>query len=349
VEGHANVLSYSPVHNVRSGVVYPPCLLLPALNDARTGFWESLKFAHAVRSNDHPTEERQEVFVRTDMDGGHFRSADPAKRRSLRALEYGFVLHHCRRATQPRTGSRSRTSKMCMCAGEEDVTALLYRLATPSDFGAIGALRTLIFSPHLTAVGSRYLQTRKYADALEDKVAVIVAETAGRNIVGAADLAAVTSKVDENAAGATVGYVTNVCVHPGAQRRGIGVRLVVELEELAARRGVQVLALHVDNDNVAAIGLYRARSFSDVCDDALLLASVARFVEKAGEQPQLLMTKLLPALDAEQERDSQMEEEEAEEEEEEEEEGEPWHDLLQWAAASEYLGRDTDGGLEREP
>ena len=87
------------MHNVAAGAPYPPALLLPALNDARTGFWEALKYAHAVRTNGAPAA-AQRVFVRTDMEGGHFRPADPAARRRVRAIEYGFVLHHCRRAAR---------------------------------------------------------------------------------------------------------------------------------------------------------------------------------------------------------------------------------------------------------
>ena len=39
------------MHNVVPRARYPACLLLPALNDARTGFWEAHKFAIAIRSN----------------------------------------------------------------------------------------------------------------------------------------------------------------------------------------------------------------------------------------------------------------------------------------------------------
>mgnify|MGYP003683605665 CR=1 FL=1 len=83
---HDTVLGFSPVHNVQPGAAYPPCFFLPALNDARTGWWEAHKFAHALRERTNAV-----VMVCTDMDGGHFR-APTAEGLRLRARELGFVL-----------------------------------------------------------------------------------------------------------------------------------------------------------------------------------------------------------------------------------------------------------------
>ena len=108
---HRTVLGFSPVHNAPRGGAYPRCLLLPALNDARTGFWEALKFADAVRrrrgsgGGDQETEvgaleaevegareEKVQVLVSTDLEGGHFRSGESQQRAEQRAFELGFVL-----------------------------------------------------------------------------------------------------------------------------------------------------------------------------------------------------------------------------------------------------------------
>ena len=91
---HDDVLGFSPLHNVQTDEAYPPCLLLPALNDARTGWWEAHKFAHAVRtrSSDAADADANPVLVSTDMEGGHFRPADPTERARGRAYELGFVL-----------------------------------------------------------------------------------------------------------------------------------------------------------------------------------------------------------------------------------------------------------------
>jgi oligopeptidase B len=116
--GHESVLGFSPVHNVRPRAAYPPMLLLPALNDARTGFWEALKYAHAVRTNGRGDSEEEAgepaphpgglataatgavntALVRMDMEGGHFRSADPAERARQRAKELGFLVAAARAA-----------------------------------------------------------------------------------------------------------------------------------------------------------------------------------------------------------------------------------------------------------
>ena len=88
-------MGFSPVHNVKASARYPRMLLLPALNDARTGFWDALKYAHAVRSNGYGAEapaRKQQVLVRTDMEGGHFRSGIPAERSRQRGLELGFLV-----------------------------------------------------------------------------------------------------------------------------------------------------------------------------------------------------------------------------------------------------------------
>ena len=92
---HRTVLGFSPVHNAPRGGAYPRCLLLPALNDARTGFWEALKFADAVRGGGGGgggEGAQREVFVSTDLYGGHFRAGNPQQRAEQRAFELGFVL-----------------------------------------------------------------------------------------------------------------------------------------------------------------------------------------------------------------------------------------------------------------
>ena len=89
-------------------------------------------------------------------------------------------------------------------------------------------------------------------------------------------------------------------------RGGIGDGLMDELEDYAAFSRVETLALHVDDDNEAAISLYRRRGFVDGCEEEALCDAVAKFVASGAagvqERPrQLLMTKALelPELKAE--------------------------------------------------
>jgi ribosomal protein S18 acetylase RimI-like enzyme len=165
---------------------------------------------------------------------------------------------------------------------------LIYRAVQASDFEAVGRLRTLIFSPHLVTIGSQYLQARKYAEALAEKAAVVVAVEADGTLWGAADLASLPCE-----GGGVCGYITNVCVAPAARRRGIGGRLVDELEMVAARSDMRATVLHVDFDNVAARELYITKGYTLGCDDRELAAAAALVPSAGTESPeQLLMTKL---------------------------------------------------------
>jgi len=81
--------SYSPVHNVRAQA-YPDLLLLPAYNDARTGYWEAFKWAQGVRScNTHPD---TAALVLMDMDMGHFTDGSRHSIAHARALQLAFIL-----------------------------------------------------------------------------------------------------------------------------------------------------------------------------------------------------------------------------------------------------------------
>ena len=59
-------------------------------------------------------------------------------------------------------------------------------------------------------------------------------------------------------------HILNVCVHPKAQRRGVG-RHLMEYAVAAARRlGSAVLLLEVRPSNTPAIGLYRVLGFEEI-------------------------------------------------------------------------------------
>lgn len=59
------------------------------------------------------------------------------------------------------------------------------------------------------------------------------------------------------------GHITNVAVHPEFQRRGIGRRIMLTLEELVRSRGGDRLTLEVRVSNVWARHLYRSLGFYD--------------------------------------------------------------------------------------
>jgi len=57
-------------------------------------------------------------------------------------------------------------------------------------------------------------------------------------------------------------YVQTIAVAPGAQRRGIGTRLLTDLIAEASRRGCRYLDLEVRADNSVAIALYERHGFT---------------------------------------------------------------------------------------
>ena len=61
--------------------------------------------------------------------------------------------------------------------------------------------------------------------------------------------------------GGEVADVMTMAVAPGAQRRGLGSRLLDELVARAERDGAAYLMLEVRDDNVAARSLYETRGF----------------------------------------------------------------------------------------
>lgn len=58
-----------------------------------------------------------------------------------------------------------------------------------------------------------------------------------------------------------IGHVLSLDVSAGYRRRGIGFKLLSELERVFVEGGVQVCYLEVRANNVAALGLYRKHGF----------------------------------------------------------------------------------------
>lgn len=59
-------------------------------------------------------------------------------------------------------------------------------------------------------------------------------------------------------------HVLNLCVDPGARRRGLGRALLEHLVEEAAAAGARTMLLEVRPSNAAAIALYRQAGFSPI-------------------------------------------------------------------------------------
>lgn len=71
----AYLRSYSPIHNVRSDVAYPPALISVGVRDERVAAWHSFKLAAALRAAAAPGE--SSAYLLVDMGAGHGFGARP--------------------------------------------------------------------------------------------------------------------------------------------------------------------------------------------------------------------------------------------------------------------------------
>ncbi len=92
-EAFAWLIAYSPLHNVRPGVEYPPTLVLTAETDDRVVPMHSLKFAATLQHAAGGTSERP-LLVRVETRAGHGLGKPTSKLIDEAADVYGFLAHH---------------------------------------------------------------------------------------------------------------------------------------------------------------------------------------------------------------------------------------------------------------
>lgn len=229
------VRNYSPASNVRPGAAYPPMLLRPAFHDARTGWWESYKFAARVRA----AAAAADVLVLAD-DRGHFAPspAAPAGASDV-AQNLAFLVHHLQ---QPRGRDES---------GQTQFATYVDSQALPDWLATQGAeLKTATFSSHLVSDGSIYLQNRMYQDELQASVCSVFATSDDRVVAVAS-----AHRLFHHPRG-EAWYVSGVAVDPAWRRRGLAMGAVAALESAAKKANVPYLILHVGRDNTPARDLY---------------------------------------------------------------------------------------------
>lgn len=124
-----------------------------------------------------------------------------------------------------------------------------YRLFKPVDFPALYAVEELCFEP-------TFRFSRRYIRQLiesPDSATWIAEEATG--LVG-------FSVVEwPGEPGQSAAYIQTIEVHPAFRGRGIGAELLIRAEESARAAGAYSIALHVDIENAAAIGLYESRGY----------------------------------------------------------------------------------------
>lgn len=92
-EAFAWLIDYSPLHNVRPGVAYPPTLVLTAETDDRVVPMHSLKFAATLQHAAGGSSERP-LLVRVETRAGHGLGKPTSKLIDEAADMYGFLAHH---------------------------------------------------------------------------------------------------------------------------------------------------------------------------------------------------------------------------------------------------------------
>ena len=85
--------AYSPVHNVRAGVNYPPILVTTGENDDRVVPAHAMKFVAALQ--DVATVEDAPRLLRYQLDVGHGLGKPRSKVRELDCAIYTFALACC--------------------------------------------------------------------------------------------------------------------------------------------------------------------------------------------------------------------------------------------------------------
>lgn len=85
----AFIQTFSPYHNLRDGVTYPPVLFYTATSDDRVGPVQARKMAASMQDRGIPN-----VWFYENTQGGHGGAADNAQRAHMRAMSMEFLRKH---------------------------------------------------------------------------------------------------------------------------------------------------------------------------------------------------------------------------------------------------------------
>ncbi len=84
--------AYSPYHNLRSGICYPPTLVMADANDDRVAPWHSYKYAAALQAaQDRASRCNNPVLIRIETRAGHGAGASTSKLIDEYADQWAFV------------------------------------------------------------------------------------------------------------------------------------------------------------------------------------------------------------------------------------------------------------------
>jgi len=85
----AFIQEFSPYHNLRERIAYPPVLFYTATSDDRVGPVQARKMAARMQERGI-----RDVYLYENREGGHAGSADNAQAAHMHAMSYEFMWHH---------------------------------------------------------------------------------------------------------------------------------------------------------------------------------------------------------------------------------------------------------------
>jgi ribosomal protein S18 acetylase RimI-like enzyme len=152
------------------------------------------------------------------------------------------------------------------------------RLATPDDDYDIANLRLSVFSDFSKELKGQFCSRSCQAISARRMrgatclVATIpcrdsIEGSKGNIIVGSAECSFhefFNTRLGRRRRPNSILYVTEVAVNPSTRRRGIATKLLKAIDELARKRNVETLYLHVDTANHGAIKLYKKAGYRKV-------------------------------------------------------------------------------------
>jgi len=99
---------------------------------------------------------------------------------------------------------------------------------------------------------------QQIAQLLQDSNSISLVAKEDGNIIGF--IIGAVSVENEN----IVGHILTIDVSPSHRRRGVGFKLLQEMEKIFKDRGVKICRLEAREDNVAALNLYRKLGYRKI-------------------------------------------------------------------------------------
>lgn len=266
------------------------------MKDARCGWWEAFKFAASAASKAEVDEgfiedKLANVIVDMDYEGGHFRPAGKNAFLLDRSFPLAFLLNSLGTTKVTFTGNLKEENEVerrvddggvlaqpdfrsnVAQGGTTVIKGINARIAAKADLSALASLKTTVFAPHLTSMGSKYFQERQFEASLAACHLVFVAicdEESHQGqideLIGGAQISRVLVPQPDSkslASNAYVWYASSVVVAEKARGYGVGKLLMHTIITAALQSKAVAVFLHVESSNLPAVSLYSRLGFRE--------------------------------------------------------------------------------------